>query len=315
MLGEKVITGGSCPAGGSRVHPISAMKRLSRIDPFPKIKLLIIMDEGAGNAWLIRAVEQELPLQAVIRPDWQSPNPARPATGTRQQPSLKSTLSDLARRARQRYFQLLDRRFERRLGEALFPGSPLPSPTAPVWTVPSWAMNGAETRDRIRCLAPDLMIVCGAPLLKPAIYEIPRLGTVNLHFGISPDYRGIHTLLWPWQCGDYIHIGATLHYINAGIDTGPVLSRVYPALEPTDDLVSAEAKIVRLVGRALRDFIVWLAASGLDRPAPGKRFTDKGRLIRDSDRTLLSDLDLFIRSLVRPRPARLPERVEILYTG
>ena len=39
-------------------------------------------------------------------------------------------------------------------------------------------------------LRPDLLIVCGAPILKSQVFSIPTIGAVNLHFGVAPKYRG-----------------------------------------------------------------------------------------------------------------------------
>lgn len=279
------------------------------------MKFLFLTDEGPGNAWLIQDVEREVAIHTIIRPDWSSAPPAKPVTMSRWARFFDSPFARVARKVRKRYFARRDGRNGFRLEKELFPSSPMPVPASEVLSVPWWTINGEEMCARIRAFAPDLMFVCGAPLLKPAVFNIPRLGTVNLHFGISPDYRGQHTLLWPLLRGDYAHVGATLHYINEGIDAGPVLFRIYPALEPADDLVSIEAKIVRLAARTLREFLKSLAARTLDKPVPGKRFTEKGTLVRDCDRTIRHDLLFRVRRLTGQRLPSLPERVERFYLG
>lgn len=279
------------------------------------MKFLFLTDEGPGNAWLIQEVEREVAIQTIIRPDWSSAPPAKPGSMSLAARLFQSPFKRLARRARKRYFARLDGRNGYRLEKELFPASPMPTPASKVVSVPWWTVNGVEMCDRIRAFAPDLMVVCGAPLLKPAVFNIPRLGTVNLHFGISPDYRGQHTLFWPLRRGDYAHIGATLHYINEGIDSGPVLFRIYPALEPADDIVSIEAKIVRLAARTVREFLKSLAANPPVEPVPGKRFTEKGRLIRDGDRTISDDVFYRLKRLAGSRVPSLPERVERFYLG
>jgi len=276
------------------------------------MNLLFLAEDGPGNAWLIREVEQAVPIREIIRPDWSSAPPAKPAPTSRKPKLFKSPYTRVARKLRKRHYERLDRGNGFLLEKSLFSSTPMPAPACPVVTIPWWLLNAPETCDRLRALAPDLMVVSGAPMLQPALYSIPRLGTVNLHMGISPDYRGQHTMLWPLLHRDYTHIGATLHYINEGVDSGPVLFRVYPALEPADDLVSIEAKIVRLAARTLRDFLKTMAARA-DKPAPGRQFSEKGLLVRGGDRTIRHDLRLRFQRLVGIRPPNLPERVELFY--
>ena len=277
------------------------------------MKFLFLTDEGPGNAWLIREVEQAVGIQTILCPDWSSAPPPKPVVEGARSRWLRSPFTPALRRVRRHYFARLDSRNGHRLEKLLFPSPPLPAPKCPVVSFPWWTVNGEAIQTKIQALAPDLMFVCGAPLLKPSIFNLPRLGTVNLHFGISPDYRGQHTLLWPLLQGDYGRIGATLHYVNEGIDAGRVLFRIYPALEPGDDLVSIEAKVVRLAARTVRDFLQFLEKRGATDPLPGRQFAEKGQLIRQGDRTLRHDLRLRLGSLAGRRPPRMPERVELFY--
>ncbi len=273
------------------------------------MKFLFLADESPGNAWLIREVEREIPLQAVIRPDWMSSPPPKP----RQPAGLRSPWVAITRRIRRRYFARCDSQHGAALESLLFPASPLPVPTCPVIKIPWWQINDASVREQIRSLAPDLMFVCGAPLLRPEIFSLPRLGTVNLHSGISPNYRGQHTLLWPLLKRDYARIGATLHYINEGIDAGRVLFRCYPALEPGDNLVAIEAKVAWLATRLLVAFLRSLRAAAPGQPWPGKQFVEPGRLIRHGDRTIRDDLAFRLRRVAGHRIPAITERVELFY--
>ena len=86
-------------------------------------------------------------------------------------------------------------------------------------------INSEESVNHIRSLEPDILLVCMAPILKPEVFTIPRIATVNVHFGIAPHYRGEHTIFWPLYFGDYENIGVTLHQINKGIDSGGILAQ------------------------------------------------------------------------------------------
>lgn len=84
--------------------------------------------------------------------------------------------------------------------------------------------NAAAGLDAVQAFAPDLIITIryGA-ILKAPVIAIPRLGVLNLHSGVLPDYRGVLATFRALLNGDR-HIGCTLHYIrDATIDTGDVV--------------------------------------------------------------------------------------------
>lgn len=104
-------------------------------------------------------------------------------------------------------------------------------------------VNSNDTAKMIADYQPDVMVVCGAPILRENIFSIPNIGTINIHFGISSAYRGQHTLFWPMLENRFDQIGATIHMIDKGVDTGNLLFEVYPDVAPEDDEVSLELKI------------------------------------------------------------------------
>jgi methionyl-tRNA formyltransferase len=84
--------------------------------------------------------------------------------------------------------------------------------------------NAAAGLDAVRAFAPDLILTIryGA-ILKPPVIALPRLGVLNLHSGVLPDYRGVLATFRALLNGDR-HVGCTLHYIrDATIDTGDVV--------------------------------------------------------------------------------------------
>jgi methionyl-tRNA formyltransferase len=275
------------------------------------MNLVFIADDGPANAWLIREVERALAVRLIVRPDWSAPRPASLAAVRSRTPV--SPITRVARALRRRYFAPREEAATRQLAVELFAGEPLPRPQAAVVTVPSWDMNGATTEGLLRDAAPDVILVSGAPMLSANIFELSRRGTVNLHFGVSPDYRGMHTLVVPWQQGEYDRLGATLHLVDQGIDTGPVLFRVYPAMTPADDLVAVEANIVRLAARALVAFLASLREEPAETPLAGRSLGSSGRLVRFHDRTIGADFRDRIRRLAGARAPVRAEREELFY--
>jgi peptidoglycan/xylan/chitin deacetylase (PgdA/CDA1 family) len=89
-------------------------------------------------------------------------------------------------------------------------------------TVPD--IHAASTLERVRDFGPDLGLSIAAPILKPDLFSIPRLGTINLHKGKLPEHRGMPPAFWEMYRGER-EVGCTVHAVDAGLDTGPVVCR------------------------------------------------------------------------------------------
>jgi methionyl-tRNA formyltransferase len=87
----------------------------------------------------------------------------------------------------------------------------------------------AETVDFIRRQQPDLIITLVHQILKAPLLGLPRLGIINIHPGLLPQFKGIQPYFWELSEGSP-EAGATLHLIeDIGIDTGRILAqKSYP---------------------------------------------------------------------------------------
>ena len=85
------------------------------------------------------------------------------------------------------------------------------------------ALHAPESLDTVRAFRPDLGLTLSAPIVKPALFELPRLGTLNLHKGRLPDHRGVMPAFWElWHREP--EVGCTVHRVDAGLDTGPIVA-------------------------------------------------------------------------------------------
>jgi methionyl-tRNA formyltransferase len=107
----------------------------------------------------------------------------------------------------------------------------------------------------------DLLLnVHSLVILRPEVVQAPRIGSFNLHPGPLPEYAGLNAPSWAIYEGRTKH-GATLHWMDAGIDTGAVAYRVSFAIEDSDTGLSLTSKsvrngvplVLRLVADAARD--------------------------------------------------------------
>src|SRR5437773_8359498 len=82
-------------------------------------------------------------------------------------------------------------------------------------------LDSPAGRAVVENLRPDLAVHAGAGILRAPLLAIPRLGTINAHMGVLPYYRGMNVTEWARFNGD--PVGCSVHLVDAGIDTGPIL--------------------------------------------------------------------------------------------
>lgn len=117
-------------------------------------------------------------------------------------------------------------------------------------------INSADGETLIRDFAPDLILSVRFSLIfKQPIFEIPRLGTWNVHPGALPRYAGLFAPFRSMLDGQS-HIGCTLHRIDDGIDTGPVVGIGWL---PVDRRRSLLWHVVRAYQPGLDLFVTMLA--------------------------------------------------------
>ena len=82
-----------------------------------------------------------------------------------------------------------------------------------------------EGREALTALQPDLFVTAAfGQILSKAVLNIPRLGTINVHASLLPQYRGSAPINWCIVSGER-KAGVTTMMTNEGIDTGDMLLR------------------------------------------------------------------------------------------
>lgn len=84
-------------------------------------------------------------------------------------------------------------------------------------------IHSAESIDTLEAFGPDLGIALAAPILREPLFDMPKLGTINLHKGRVPDYRGMPPAFWELWNGEK-SVGCTVHFVAAGLDTGDIIA-------------------------------------------------------------------------------------------
>ena len=272
--------------------------------------LVFLSSSAAHDRVLINEVHRHFPLRALLRIQWAQPPAAGPKRSRWQ--ALAHPYALCRERFNRHYRESMYGRLKGKILTEIGGEPPLPEGVQ-VIDIPSWSINREETRTILAGLQPDVLLVSSAPLLKPPVFTLPRLGTLNVHYGIAPFYRGEHTLFWPLRLGDYEHLGLTVHHIDEGVDTGRVLAYGYMALDPEETEARLWVKGVRLAGKMLVEILSELQRTG-QLPEGTRQTPGSGRLIRSRDRGYRHDLQYAVaKRLLGRRPPQRAERIERLW--
>jgi len=102
----------------------------------------------------------------------------------------------------------------------------------------------------LRTLKPDLIVVVAyGQILPQAILDLPTYGCVNVHTSLLPKYRGAAPIQWAIADGE-LETGVTIMKMDAGLDTGPILSTRRTPILPEDNSQTLHDRLAHL-GAAL----------------------------------------------------------------
>tara|TARA_E500000331_G_scaffold123539_1_gene121054 strand:- start:20130 stop:20945 length:816 start_codon:yes stop_codon:yes gene_type:complete len=116
-------------------------------------------------------------------------------------------------------------------------------------------INSESVLNRIKEINPDLIIVHGTSIVKNHIIESSKLA-LNLHWGLSPYYRGTHCTDWALINWDPYNIGVTIHKLTNEIDGGDILAQKRAKIKSNDTLLSINMQLtylgVELINQAIK---------------------------------------------------------------
>lgn len=92
-----------------------------------------------------------------------------------------------------------------------------------------YALNDVHDADWSALLAlhqPDFILINGTRILKKSLLDRFSMPVINIHAGITPMYRGVHGGYRALTNNNASNFGATIHLVDAGVDTGQILQHV-----------------------------------------------------------------------------------------
>ena len=96
-------------------------------------------------------------------------------------------------------------------------------------------LKNEEFVAELRSLNADLQIVVAFRMLPEVVWNMPRLGTFNLHASLLPQYRGAAPINWAVINGD-TETGITTFFLKHEIDTGEIIDQVRVPIADTDNV-------------------------------------------------------------------------------
>jgi hypothetical protein len=84
-------------------------------------------------------------------------------------------------------------------------------------------LHDAKALQFVEKLAPDYLLIAGAPVIRPTLYGLARQATLNRHLGLAPAYRGSNCPIWALAGSDFQSVGYTIHLVSEKVDGGGIV--------------------------------------------------------------------------------------------
>lgn len=153
----------------------------------------------------------------------------------------------------------------------------------------------------------DLILLCKFNIIKTDIINAPKLGIINIHLSLLPNYWGIHPVSWALINGEK-RAGTSIHYVTEKIDGGDILKQSSLEIKLVDNIWTLTDKLINL---AINDSLdIFYYVKSFKKLPPSKKQIGKGfyaRRRRPEDGKIdfnKNAIDIFnlVRALKYPLP-------------
>lgn len=132
--------------------------------------------------------------------------------------------------------------------------------------------------EQLSALQPELIVVAAyGQILPQSILDLPRHGCLNVHTSLLPKYRGAAPIQWAIANGD-LETGVTIMRMDAGLDTGDIVSVETTPIQPSDDSQSLHDRLAHFGATLLTRTIPSFVAGNIipqKQPAEGVSYARK----------------------------------------
>ena len=229
-----------------------------------KSKIVLITGPGLNHRYFVNRLNRDFPIEYVLIEEVAYPN---------------FTSNSRKHQEAWEWFSRRRKEYE----ENSFAGSKLWARKNQPKIIPiaTGQLNSTETLKTLQAQQPEIIILFGASLIGRKIMDHFPNRIINLHVGLSKQYRGSSCNFWPIHDGRLDCLGATVLTINTGIDTGEILAQATIEIEEDDTEQSLIGKSLTL-GMDLTIQVVRQWFDGQCVPLPLER---NGKLFKKMDFT------------------------------
>lgn len=136
-------------------------------------------------------------------------------------------------------------------------------------------LRGADTLAALAALQPDVLCAaCFPRRLPPEWLALPPVGALNVHPARLPAYRGPEPLFWQFRAGE-VRPGVTVHRMDPGFDTGPLLAQTETPWPDGLSEPEAERLTAQAGGRLLVDVLRAGVPAGWPQPEQGASYNPR----------------------------------------
>lgn len=116
-----------------------------------------------------------------------------------------------------------------------------------------------QLENEIKNSLPDLLVIASFPkIISKNIFNIPKYGTINVHTGALPRYRGYHPINWAIIKDEKV-AGVTIHYLDEGMDSGDILAQKLIPILNSDNINSLKDKLTTAGSSLMIDVVKKIA--------------------------------------------------------
>jgi methionyl-tRNA formyltransferase len=135
-------------------------------------------------------------------------------------------------------------------------------------------LRNTDEVERLAGLKPDLILVAAfGQILPRSVLDIPRFGCLNIHPSLLPRFRGATPIPSAILAGDK-ETGVTIMLMDAGMDTGPIVTQIIVGIEPDDTTESLTGRLSQAGVRLLAETLpLWFDGSLKSQPQDGSKAT------------------------------------------
>jgi methionyl-tRNA formyltransferase len=144
-------------------------------------------------------------------------------------------------------------------------------------------LRSSEAAKEVASFQPELIVVAAfGSILPPEVLSLPKFGCLNIHASLLPRHRGPSPVANAILCGDEL-TGASIMLMDAGLDTGPILTQEKVGISFMDTSGTLSSKLADVGARLLLETLPKWLRGELETHAQDESQTTYSRLITSKD--------------------------------